>query len=140
MANMRIAVAALVCLCMVALTYAQGGVLGRTCRGPQCGGRNIGQRPQGGRQPSQQGQHTQGGLQPNHQGQRPPSGRPRPNSLAIRPQSGGRLPPSTSSSSERSPDYHPGSPGYGYMLLEDAKGPRSQGSPDRYAQRYSGRD
>uniref|UniRef100_A0A023FZM9 Putative secreted protein n=1 Tax=Amblyomma triste TaxID=251400 RepID=A0A023FZM9_AMBTT len=43
MVNMRIAVAALVCLCMVALTYAQGGVIGRTCRGPQCRSNNIGE-------------------------------------------------------------------------------------------------
>uniref|UniRef100_A0A023G457 Putative secreted protein n=1 Tax=Amblyomma triste TaxID=251400 RepID=A0A023G457_AMBTT len=38
MANMRIAVVAFVCLCMVALAFAQGGVLGRLGKG-QPGGR-----------------------------------------------------------------------------------------------------
>uniref|UniRef100_A0A023G0W9 Putative basic salivary proline-rich protein 3 n=1 Tax=Amblyomma triste TaxID=251400 RepID=A0A023G0W9_AMBTT len=131
MVNMRIAVAALVCLCMVALTYAQG---------PQCRSNNIGQRPPNGRPLNPQGQPPQGGLQPNLQGQRPQGARPRPTSLGIHPQNGRQRKPSTSSSSDRSPDYHPGLPGHGYMLLEDAKGPRPQGSPDRYAQRYSGRD
>uniref|UniRef100_A0A023G556 Putative translation initiation factor if-2 n=1 Tax=Amblyomma triste TaxID=251400 RepID=A0A023G556_AMBTT len=157
-----VAIVALVFLCMVALAFAQGGVIGRTCRGPQCGRRLTGgasgyqrldQSPTSGRAPSPQGQRPQSahphrpqgqrpqsGLQPSPQGRRPASGRPRqPSPQGQSPQSGrARLP--SSPSSEGLPDDHLGRPG-GYQLLEDDYGrPRPLGSPDLHAKRYSGRD
>uniref|UniRef100_A0A023G138 Putative secreted mucin n=1 Tax=Amblyomma triste TaxID=251400 RepID=A0A023G138_AMBTT len=143
MAKMRIAIVALVFLCMVALAFAQGGVIGRTCRGPQCGRRLTGgasgyqrldRSPTSGRAPSPQGQHP-------HipHGRRPASGRPRQPSPQGQPPQSERARLPSSPSSEGIPDDHLGRPG-GYQLLEDDYGRPPLGSPDLHAKRYSGRD
>uniref|UniRef100_A0A023G2A7 Putative secreted protein n=1 Tax=Amblyomma triste TaxID=251400 RepID=A0A023G2A7_AMBTT len=142
MANMRISVVAFVCLCMVALAYAQGGSLGRPAKG------------QGGNRPKPNPKHKAGGAsgyqrldesptsgrRSSPQGRRPESGHPRPNSPQGQNLQNRRARRPSSPTSEGILDAHPGAPG-GYQLLEDDFGrPRPLGSPDLHAKRYSGRD
>uniref|UniRef100_A0A023G4N7 Putative secreted protein n=1 Tax=Amblyomma triste TaxID=251400 RepID=A0A023G4N7_AMBTT len=134
---MRIAVVAIVafvCLCMVALAFAQGGSLGRPRKanpkhkaGGASGYQRLDESPTSGRRSS-------------HQDRRPESGHPRPLSPQGQRLQNGRSRRPSSPISEGILDAHPGAPG-GYQLLEDDFGrPRPIGSPDLHAKRYSGRD